>query len=364
MPVSSNEPISLLQRVAEQLEYATLLDTASANGNPLHRLLYVTAFAVSQFSNNRARERAIRKPFNPMLGETFELVRSDKEVPGGFRMIVEKVTHRPAVRMACQADAQNWSFSQSPAPTQKFWGKSAELTTDGPVRLTLRLSNGTEELFSWSVATAFLRNVVMGEKYVEPVGIMTINNETTGTKAVVEFKQKGMFGGRSEDVQVDTYSAEGKATGVGLTGLWTTSLKITENGKSGKEIWHVGDLVDSAPRCYGLTTFAASLNEITDFEKGHLPPTDTRLRPDQRAAEEGNLDEAESLKAKLEENQRTRRKAMEGSGKAHVPRWFVPVENAGDGEEVWRLKTGKDGYWDVRSRGDWAGAGVEDVLAL
>lgn len=364
MPVSSNEPISLLQRVAEQLEYASLLDIASANNNPAHRLLYVTAFAVSQFSNNRARERAIRKPFNPMLGETFELVRSDQEVPGGFRMIVEKVTHRPVVRMACQADAQNWSFSQSPAPTQKFWGKSAELTTDGRVRMTLRLSDGTEELFSWNVATAFLRNVVMGEKYVEPVGTMTINNETTGTKAVVEFKTKGMFSGRSEDVQVETFTAEGKSAGSGLTGTWTNALRITEGGKAGQEIWRIGDLVDGAPKCYGLTTFAASLNEITDIEQGKLPSTDTRLRPDQRAAENGKLDEAEQLKATLEENQRVRRKAVEQAGKEHVPRWFVKVDDIGEGEEVWKLKSGKDGYWDVRSRGDWSAAGVEDVLAV
>lgn len=363
MPVSSNEPISLLQRVAEQLEYASLLDTASANKNPQHRIAYVTAFAVSQFSSNRGRERAIRKPFNPMLGETFELVRSDQEVPGGFRLIVEKVTHRPVVRMACQADAQNWSFSQSPAPTQKFWGKSAELTTDGRVRMTLRLADGSEELYSWNVATAFLRNVVMGEKYVEPVGTMTINNETTGTKAVVEFKGKGMFGGRSEDVQGEVFSADGSPTGAGLTGTWTNSLKLTEGGKPGQEIWRAGDLVDNAARCYGLTTFAASLNEITDLEAGKLPPTDTRLRPDQRAAEDGKLDDAEGLKARLEENQRARRKVAETSGKEHVPRWFVRANDA-EGEEVWKLKSGKDSYWDVRNRGDWEAAGVEDVLAV
>jgi hypothetical protein len=299
-----------------------------------------------------------------MLGETFELVRSDQEVPGGFRLIVEKVTHRPVVRMACQADAQNWSFSQSPAPTQKFWGKSAELTTDGRVRMTLRLADGTEELFSWNVANAFLRNVVMGEKYVEPVGTMTVNNETTGTKAVVEFKTKGMFSGRSEDVQVESYTAEGKSAGAGLTGTWTGGLKITEGGKAGQEIWRVGDLVDGAPKCYGLTTFAASLNEVTDVEQGKLPPTDTRLRPDQRAAEDGKLDEAEELKAKLEDNQRARRTVMEQSGKQHVPRWFVKADASGEGEEVWKLKSGKDGYWDVRSRGDWQAAGVEDVLAV
>jgi hypothetical protein len=360
MPVSSNEPVSLLQRTAEQLEYAQILDTAASHKNPNHRLLHMTAFAVSQFSSSRAKERAIRKPFNPMLGETFELVRTEKEVPGGFRLLVEKVSHRP-VQMAIQADAANWSLSQSPAPIQKFWGKSAELITDGRVRVVLRLQDGSDELYSWNVATAFLRNIVMGEKYVEPVGTMTVTNESTGAKAVIEFKQKGMFSGRSEDVQVDTYGGDGAPTGFGLVGTWTSHLKITENGRAGAEIWRVGELVENAAQRYGLTTFAAGLNEITELEKGKLPPTDCRLRPDQRAAEIGNLDEAEALKAKLEENQRTRRKELETRGDVHVPRWFVKVDATDDGEEVWKLKGGKEGYWEERARGAWTG--VEDILA-
>lgn len=68
MPVSANEPLSLLQKVAEQLEYAHLLDEAVKQTAPKDRLLYVAAFAVSQFSGGRTRERAIRKPFNPLLG--------------------------------------------------------------------------------------------------------------------------------------------------------------------------------------------------------------------------------------------------------------------------------------------------------
>jgi hypothetical protein len=361
MPVSSNEPISMLQRVAEQLEYAQILDTAASHKVPTQRLLHVTAFAVSQFSSNRARERAIRKPFNPMLGETFELVRTDKEVPGGFRLLVEKVSHRP-VRAAIQADSTNWSFSQSPAPMQKFWGKSAELITDGRVRIVLRLPDGSEELYSWNVATVFLRNVVMGEKYLEPVGSMTVTNESTGAKATVEFKQKGMFGGRSEDVQVESYTPEGVHTGISLTGTWTQSLRIIEVGKSaGAEIWRVGDLVENAAQRYGLTTFAASLNEITEVEKGKLPCTDCRLRPDQRAYEGGLLEDAEQWKMRLEERQRVRRKEMEERGETWKPRWFVKVEGGDEGEEVWRLRGGKEGYWEERKSGAWTG--VEDVLA-
>ncbi|KAK0720609.1 Oxysterol-binding protein-domain-containing protein [Lasiosphaeris hirsuta] len=361
MPVSANEPTSLLQRVSEQLEYADLLDKAAKQLQARDRLVYVTAFAISQFSNGRAKERAIRKPFNPLLGETFELVRSEAEVPGGFRLLVEKVCHRP-VRLAMQADSASWSFAQSPAPTQKFWGKSAELMTEGRVRVSLRLPDGAgDELYSWTIATMFLRNVVMGEKYVEPVGTMHVTNETTGAKAAIEFRSKGVFGGRGEDVQVEIYGPDGGHAGVSLTGTWTGGLRAMP---SGDEIWKVGSLVENAASTYGMTTFAAALNEVTPLEKGKLPPTDTRLRPDQRLAEEGDLDGAEDWKVRLEEAQRVRRREMEENGEEHRPKWFVKVEGGTEGsqggqpgatEEVWRLKGGKEGYWEERARGGWGG---------
>jgi hypothetical protein len=366
MPVSANEPTSLLQRVAEQLEYAHLLDAAVKQKQPRDRLLYVTAFAVSQFSCSRVRERAMRKPFNPLLGETFELLRTQGEtageggIGGGFRLIVEKVSHRP-VRLAMQADGLAWSFAQSPAPTQKFWGKSAELTTDGRVRVTLRLPDGTDERYSWAVATVFLRNVVMGEKYVEPVGSMAVSNDSSGARAAIEFRSRGMFGGRGEDVVVEVYGSDGSRDGSGLVGTWTGGLRISDQGKpSGPEIWKPGSLVPNAPNTYGMTTFAASLNEITPLEKGKLPATDCRLRPDQRLAEQGKLDEAEDWKVKLEEAQRSRRRVMEEKGQEYRPRWFVKAAAAQDGEEVWKLKGGKDGYWEERAKGTWTG--VDDLF--
>lgn len=355
MPVSANEPLSLLQKVAEPLEYAQLLDKASRQKSATERLLFVTAFAVSQFSGGRAKERAIRKPFNPLLGETFELVRGNKDVPGGFRLLVEKIQHRP-VRLALQADSANWSFSQSPAPGQKFWGKSAEITTDGRVRVVLRLADGSDELYSWNIATMFLRNVVMGEKYVEPVGSMHVSNDTTGHRANIEFKSKGMFGGRAEDVYATTFGPDGNDTGSGLTGTWTVELKTVGPGKAASEtVWQAGQLVENAAQTYGMTRFAATLNEITELEKGKIAPTDSRLRPDQRLAEQGDLDAAERWKHNLEEAQRARRREMEDRGEVHKPRWFVKAEDCPEGEEVWKIKTGKEGYWEERSRGNWGG---------
>ncbi|KAI5853243.1 Oxysterol-binding protein-domain-containing protein [Morchella snyderi] len=343
MPVSANEPTSLLQRLAEQLEYSELLDDAvNASEERGERLLYVAAFATSSFSNSRVKDRSIRKPFNPMLGETFELVREDK----GFRFIAEKVCHRPVI-MACHAESQLWTFTQCPMPTQKFWGKSAELNTSGRVRIHFPT---TGDSYSWTIATSFLRNIIAGEKYVEPVGTMTIHHENTGEKATVTFKaNKGMFAGRSEDLTIQAFNVDGEPYPLSLVGKWTEELIMQPDNRV---IWSAGELVEASNTRYGFTRFAATLNEITPIEEGHIPITDTRLRPDQRMVEEGKLDEAEEEKVRLEEGQRQRRKEMEDNGEQWQPRWFTKVREY-ENEEIWKIRTGEDGYWEQRARGEW-----------
>ena len=345
MPVSANEPTSLLQRAAEQLEYSSLLDQATNATDPVERLILVTAFAISSLSNARVKERAIRKPFNPMLGETYELVREDK----GFRFIAEKVSHHP-VQLALHAEAQAWSFAQSPRPSQKFWGKSAEIVTDGKARVALHTHG---ECFSWSPATSFLRNIIAGDKYVEPVGSMVVINEIAGIKAIVTFKAKGMFSGRSEEVTAEAFDTHGERLSLGLQGSWIQSVCLTQNGSvKDTTIWSAGSLVDNASKHYGMTSFAATLNEITEIENGKLPPTDSRLRPDQKALEQGDYEQAEQLKARLEEQQRLRRRDMEAADEEWRPQWFTETQL---GEEtIWKLKAGKDGYWEERAKGTWS----------
>lgn len=58
---------------------------------------------------------------------------------------------------------------------------------------------------------------------------------------------------------------------------------------------------------YNFTSLAITLNEP---EEG-VAPTDSRLRPDQRAMEEGRWDDANKLKQELEEKQRAARKKRE-----------------------------------------------------
>ncbi|KAG5046037.1 hypothetical protein JHK86_015443 [Glycine max] len=88
LPVYFNEPLSSLQKCFEDLEYSFLLDQAyewGKMGDSLKRMLHVAAFAVSGYASTNGRSC---KPFNPLLGETYEAEYQDK----GIRFISEKVT--------------------------------------------------------------------------------------------------------------------------------------------------------------------------------------------------------------------------------------------------------------------------------
>lgn len=102
LPVSFNEPTSLLQRVAEDMEYADLLDIAADRADSMERMLYVAAFAASEYASTIGR---VAKPFNPLLGETFEYVRPDK----GYRFFIEQVSHHPPIG-AAWAESSKWDY--------------------------------------------------------------------------------------------------------------------------------------------------------------------------------------------------------------------------------------------------------------
>jgi hypothetical protein len=70
------------------MEYVDLLDGAVSNPDSLKRLAIVAAYVIT---NLTCLERNSTKPFNPLLGETFELV-TDK-----YRFLAEQVSHHPPI---------------------------------------------------------------------------------------------------------------------------------------------------------------------------------------------------------------------------------------------------------------------------
>lgn len=116
MPVNFSEPLSMLQRLTEDYEYAEILDVAAKCSDPCEQLAHVAAFTVSSYSTTANRTG---KPFNPLLGETYECDRTDDL---GWRSISEQVSHHPPM-VAQYCEGRAWRCWQEFTMTSKFRGK-------------------------------------------------------------------------------------------------------------------------------------------------------------------------------------------------------------------------------------------------
>ncbi|KAK7353145.1 hypothetical protein VNO80_18585 [Phaseolus coccineus] len=342
LPVYFNEPLSSLQKCFEEMEYSYLLDQAYEWGrrvNSLMRVLYVAAFAISGYA---ATEGRVCKPFNPLLGETYEAHYPDK----GLRFFSEKVSHHPMI-VACHCEGTGWKFWGDSNLKSKFWGRSIQLDPVG--MLTLEFDDG--EVFQWSKVTTSIYNLILGKLYCDHYGTMRIQgNQEYSCK--LKFKEQSIIDRNPHQVHGIIQDRNGKTVST-LFGKWDESMHYVNGDYTGKGKGHESlsdahllwkrSKAPKIPTRYNFTRFAITLNELTPGLKEKLPPTDSRLRPDQRYLENGEYDMANSEKLRLEQRQRQARKMQESGWK---PRWFAKDKASGTYRYV-------GGYWEARQRGNW-----------
>ena len=343
LPVYFNEPLSALQKSAEDMEFSGLLDDAASHPpGSIERALGVAAFAVSAYAGTANRGS---KPFNPLLGETFELVRPDR----GFRFIAEKVVHHPTV-IAAAAEGRGWRFEGDADVRSKFWGRSIELTPVGI--LTLTFDDG--EAYTWSKVTTSISNLIIGRPAVDHGGTMRVASSLAEGVAVrVKFVGGGLLSRRDpRAVTGHIERADVRVPGAPtLMGTWDAGLDVVDAASGERTALWRAPPPPPDPTRYNLTAWAIQLNEITPIEAfPYLCPTDCRLRPDQAALERGEHDKANAAKQRLEKKQRAARAAAE-RGDPLRPRWFAPVEGAAQGKGPAYKFTGE--YWQCRARGEW-----------
>uniref|UniRef100_A0A8C0VQ73 Oxysterol-binding protein n=1 Tax=Cyanistes caeruleus TaxID=156563 RepID=A0A8C0VQ73_CYACU len=333
MPVELNEPLNTLQHLCEELEYSELLDKAAETDDPYERMVLIAAFAASGYSSTYFR--AGSKPFNPVLGETYECIREDK----GFRFFSEQVSHHPPIS-ACHCESKNFVFWQDIRWKNKFWGKSMEILPVGTLNVTLPKYG---DYYVWNKVTTCIHNILSGRRWIEHYGEITIRNTKSSICICkLTFVKVNYWNSNVNEVQGVVIDQEGKVVHR-LFGKWHEGLYCGV-APSAKCIWRPGSMPTNYERYYGFTRFAIELNELDPLLKDLLPATDARFRPDQRLLEEGNIEAAASEKQRIEELQRARRRYMEENGIEYVPKFFKKVIDANQ-REAWVTN---ETYWELR----------------
>ncbi|CAI5680794.1 unnamed protein product [Oreochromis niloticus] len=354
MPVNFNEPLSMLQRLSEDLEYYELLDKAAKCHSSLEQMCYVAAFTVSSYSTTVHRTG---KPFNPLLGETFEL---DRHRECGYRSLCEQVSHHPPAAAHHAFSEKGWTLRQEITLASKFRGKYLSIMPLGSIQCIFEKSNNH---YSWKKVTTTVHNIIVGKLWIDQSGEIDVVNHKTGDRCHLKFAPYSYF---SRDVPRKSSKGENGTEGKQRTVYQTLKAK---------EIWRKNPLPEGAENMYYFSSLALTLNEP---EEG-VAPTDSRRRPDQRLMEEGHWDEANAEKQRLEEKQRSARREREKEAvkaasspeeadakepgpasseisdeSAHPDTyqalWFEKIDDPVSGET---LHIYKGGYWEAKEQGNW-----------
>ncbi|KAK0142647.1 Oxysterol-binding protein-related protein 1 [Merluccius polli] len=368
MPVVFNEPLSFLQRISEYMEHTHLIHNACSLSDSIDRM------QASQWERTG-------KPFNPLLGETYELTREED----GYRLISEQVSHHPPIS-AFHAESlkPEFEFHGTIYPKLKFWGKSVEAEPKGTMTLELLKH---KEAYTWTNPMCCVHNIILGKLWIEQYGTVEIVNHSTGDKCVLNFRPCGLFGKELHKVEGYIQDKSKKKHRV-IYGKWTECMysvdpklydvskkaekkaggnarkQKPENCAEGDEadempdvqdcetvtvipgsalLWKIRPRPPKSEQMYNFTSFAMTLNELEPGMEGLLAPTDCRLRPDLKAMEDGDLDGASVEKERLEEKQRAARKERSKDEEEWTTRWFQMGTNPHTGNEDW-LYTG--GYFE------------------
>ena len=366
MPVNFNEPLSFLQRLGEDLEYSSLLNCAAKCTSSQEQMAYVVAFSVSTYASTLYRTG---KPFNPLLGESYECDRHDDL---GFRMICEQVSHHPPiaamhVESVDVGPQTGWSYWTEISLASKFRGKYLNVNPLGRVHVKF---HATGHHYTWSKVTTTVHNIIVGKLWVDQSGDAEIINHKTGDYCKHKYFPYSYFSRETpRKVSGIIMDKNNKAYYV-VSGRWDSHMdcakidSVNNANKSkplykthqAKRLWQKNSLPIKAEKTYFFSTFALTLNQ----EEPGVAPTDSRLRPDQRFMEKGNWDKANELKLLLEDAQRKRRRHREAEAAAkkaagqdiepYRPMWFVQktCEHTGDYSFVSNEK-----YWQHKEKQDW-----------
>ena len=336
LPVHFNEPLSLLQKQAESMEYFEFLKKANHCDNQYLRLMYVFAFLYMGGTNIPNR---MKKPFDSVIGETFEIVIDD------IRYISEQVSEDPPI-IAYHCESNDFIYFGDFYMKNKLSIAGFEFIILGNLEITLKKTN---ETFKVTKDAHFsLHNYIIGNPYLWINGEFELVNTKTNDKVNVMYKPKGWTSKNDFEVSGNLKNA-GNETKYQLFGKWDSFLSATDS-ETKNEI-RIASKIESPKDCelqYYFSKFSINLNHLSKEMIGCVAPTDTRFRPDQRAYENGNMELASQEMNKIEVNQRNILKQYKDKNMKWKPVWFDFVIN---GEEF--NSKYKGGYFECRESGVW-----------
>jgi len=328
------------------------------------------------------------KPFNPLLGETYEL-KMDGDAP--FHYISEQVSHHPPIS-ALYVQGKNWTLSSNVEPKVKFHGTNVIAISEGRwilrIKKKILLSRSTsqssfqscteeendeinnetdiEDEYIWKTPSVVVHNILFGRLWCEFQGQIDITHTQSNHHSLLTFKSHSWFSSKTSDMfkymgfiyngkdKLSAYHGNYGHCYYAVDDINDIDIKTTSRCEAGgtncihlnmnetkpspcdlfltpssRLIWHrhflpMTDEEIELRSKYYLFTPFTMCLNEEAPSSAVLPLTDCRYRLDIRYLEKGDVDGASAEKHRLEEQQRAEAREREGE---FEPLWFKKDDN-------------------------------------
>ena len=338
-PVYFNEPLSIGQKQCEKFKYMDLLIKAGKENSKEMQMCYIAAFLIGDIFLNLGRSL---KPFNPIIGETFEFFDNKKM----FRFYSEHVKHNPQVN-AYIAETPEFAYYGDTlnATSFKFFKGSIELIFKNKTHVHCK-KTGDHYIFNPPIV--YIKGLMKPPIYNDYSGITVIQNTTdTSYRCEIKFIEEGWTPDSLGNIE-GTVFKDYETIVYLLKGNWQKEIYMTDpDGNNRVDLLKLDEnqeYLKNTTESYVLPEFSCILNQITPELEKILPKNDSRFRLDIRLLEEKTeTEEAQSYKLRYEEKQR-----KELCKEEHKILFFTELLSP-ETEDKYYIPNGK--YWEYRKEG-------------
>ncbi|XP_061628494.1 oxysterol-binding protein-related protein 5 isoform X8 [Phyllopteryx taeniolatus] len=306
LPTFILEPRSFLDKLSDYYYHADLLSQAAQEDSAYDRMKQVVRWYLSGFYK---KPKGLKKPYNPILGETFRCCWLHPGSESCTFYVAEQISHHPPVSAFYVCNRKDgFSISGSILAKSKFYGNSLSAILEGKARL-LFLSR--EEEYVITMPYAHCKGILYGTMTLELGGKITIECEKTKCFTELEFKLKPFLGGPCSVNQISGKIFVGDELAATVYGHWDSEVFIHEK-RCGQQatLWNPSPDVRSSR----LKRRVVHFDQQGEFESERLWQHVTR------AIRERDQVQATQEKFVLEEAQR--KESRERGEKPWTPRLF------------------------------------------
>ncbi|XP_075990056.1 oxysterol-binding protein-related protein 8 isoform X5 [Anticarsia gemmatalis] len=333
LPTFILEPRSFLDKLSDNYYHADILAQASLQEDPYQRFKTVLRWYLSGLYR---KPKGLKKPYNPVLGESFRCCWKHHDSHTWTYYVAEQVSHHPPISAFYVTNRQEgFVIEGSLLARSKFYGNSTSAILEGCARV--HLLNWGEQYLT-TAPYAHCKGIVIGTLSMELGGKVHVSCPDTGYHAEIEFKLRSFLSSADQTNAITGRIKRGKDTIASIDGYWDGKIDIKDK-KTGEE----SNLLDvSLLKEQRLPRFLMKIDHQLEYEsqKLWLKVSEAIANDDQVAATE--------QKTIIEEAQRARARNLVAPW---VPRFFhkdihvIPPEGIID--QAWKYNHLNTSPWQV-----------------